>query len=306
VASSSVPRLDRALRDALREALPHANLEAVTVLGEGWNATAWRLPHPGGDWVARVPKLEWAAAETERQSCLYPRLREHGLPFPAETRVLWGPDGSLAAGLHRYAPGAPVDAARNVGARRARLAEDIAAFLTRLHRVPASEALACGAAEFDAWHDHYRRLVARALDSPSPRSRAWLDTVAGRLAKAARPATARVVVHGDLSPFHLLLDDRGRLVTVLDMAGPFITDPAYDFSRLVQHFGVPFAELVLRHYGCEVDGSFRERMVLYDALRPTFLIDVGRERGLPDAVARGHRQIAARAAAATRAGELAP
>jgi aminoglycoside phosphotransferase (APT) family kinase protein len=292
------PPLPPAVADAVRVAVAGADPARATLLGQGWNATAWRLPAAAGDLVLRVPRLDWAAGEIERQACLMPRLRARGFPVVEDARVLRDEAGAVLAGVHRYAAG---EAAHARGrAERIALARQLGAFLSRLHALPVAEYRACGAVEHAPWPGRFGALVARLSSRLPERSRAWVDDTARRLRSAMRTAPLPAPLHDDLQPAHLLLDDTGTLVAVLDWSGPQIGEPAIDFRRLVQFFGAEFAELTLEHYDAAVDPHFRERMRLYAALGPLITIEAGIDRELPHWTVYGRRQIAAHAAAATR------
>jgi aminoglycoside phosphotransferase (APT) family kinase protein len=107
-------------------------------------------------------------------------------------------------------------------------------------------------------------------------------------------------VHGDLSPEHVLCDDAGRAVGVLDFSGPQVSDAALDFGRLVQHWGVRFATTVLERYDRPTDDEFSERMLAYARLEPLRTIEAGVLRELPLWVVWGQRHLAAAAAARSR------
>lgn len=296
-AASTLPaKVGAALRAKHDGAVP----ARAALLGQGWNASAWRVPAEGGDLVVRVPRLAWAAGEIERQSCLMPRLYARGFPVVAGACVLRDADGAVLAGVHEYAEGEPAHP-RGATARDT-LARQVAALLSRLHALPPEHYHACDAVERPPWPGRFGDLVARLRGQLPARSRAWVDGVARRLRDAAATAPPPVPLHDDLQPAHLLLDERGTLVAVLDWSGPQIGDPALDFRRLVQFFGAPFAELTLGYYDGRVDAHFAERMHRYAALGPLMTIEAGTDRGLPYWERYGRRQIAARAAASTRAG----
>jgi aminoglycoside phosphotransferase (APT) family kinase protein len=290
--------LDPALARRLAEALPGAELERAQLLGEGWNATAWRVRAAGGAWVVRVPKLEWAQGEIERQSCLMPGLRALGLPVVDDTRVLRDDSGAVAAGLHRYVEGEP---ARPRGRReRVALARQIGEFLTRLHSTPLEVYQGCGADDATSWWSQVLERAGPYLDLLGPRSRAWVEATIAELEEARCSTPRSVALHDDLQPAHLLLDANGRLTAVLDFSGPRIGDPALDFRRLVQFYDAPFADLAIEHYRGEVDRRFRDRVRLYAALQSLITLHVGVERDEARWVRYARRQIAAQAAAATR------
>ena len=288
------------VRDVLLRELPSLDFTGAECIGEGWNATAWRVRADSTWYVVRVPKLDWAAGEIERQGRLGPLLRELGFPVPSEWRTFRDQDGAVVAGSYLYIPGQP---APTRGKRTlAVLAREIAAFLTRLHGLAPGFALReCDALALDPWPGRYRKLIATYQSMTGPRTRSWLAQVAARLEMASRSAPANVLVHGDLAPEHVLCHDAGHIVGVLDFSGPQVTDPAIDFGRLMQHWGVPFATLVLQSYGRPVDVAFQQRMLIYAMLEPLRTIEAGVLRKLPRWITWGKRRLAMAAAAETRA-----
>ncbi|MPZ98524.1 MAG: phosphotransferase [Dehalococcoidia bacterium] len=295
--------LPSTLLPILRDALPHADIEACTPIGEGWNVTAWRLPDPGGDWAVRLPRNAAAVPEIERQTCWCRALEAEGLAVPRDARNLLGAGGQTVAGLYRYVDGAPAARSRNRGRRRDRLARDTADFVTRLHCVPPGRITACEPHTYSPWADHYGPLVSKYAPALGPAARAWVEAVGARLETASRGAPPAVPVHGDLHPAHLLVDDGGALVAVIDPSGPQVADPALEFGRLVRQYGAPFADQVLRHYGGDVDAHFAERARLYAALEPLRAVWLGMTRGRPEAATYGRRALAASAVAASRAAQ---
>ena len=87
---------------------------------------------------------------------------------------------------------------------------------------------------------------------------------------------------------------------MLDFSGPQVTDPALDFGRLVQWWGIEFADHVLKRYERRVDDDFRDRVVPYARLEPLRTIEAGVLRELPEWIAWGRRRLAAYAAADRR------
>src|SRR5438477_4956292 len=102
---TSGTRFPAPVADVLRRALPDADLETPELLGEGWNATAWLVSDKLHGWVVRVPKLEWAAGEMERQTRLGAHLSALGLPVPHDWRLFRDAQGIIAAGAYSFVPG---------------------------------------------------------------------------------------------------------------------------------------------------------------------------------------------------------
>ena len=67
---SPEPSLPMKVVEALRAALPNAEVTRATVIGYGWDVVAWRLPAAHEDWTLRVPRHAEAIAAIEGQTCL--------------------------------------------------------------------------------------------------------------------------------------------------------------------------------------------------------------------------------------------
>ncbi len=272
------------------------------VIGEGWNATAWRVPADGADWVLRVPRVPEAVPELEGQTCLGPKLADLGFPVPTGWRLLRDATGRILAGLYRYADGAPADA-RGLTERRA-LALQIARFLTDLHAVDPALGLDCGAQEVRPLADHFGPMVERWAPTLRPRSEAWVRGVLEQLEAASAGGHAMRLTHADIQPAHLIVDEQGTIRAVLDFEGPCVTDPAMDFSRLFQFWGAGFARMVLRAYGGAADEHLLTRARCYNDLELVHTLHTALTRESDEWrhwASWARARIARRAAGATRA-----
>ena len=288
------------VRDVVLHELPDVDLARAEVLGEGWNATAWSVFGLSTRWVIRVPKLDWAAGEIERQTHLGRHLSELNMPVPHGWRLFRNPDGAIIAGAYVYVGGEP---APTRGKHQLDiLAGEIAKFLTRLHSLPTGVPLReCEALDLDPWPGRYRDLITKYRAMTGPQTQSWLARSGARLERASHDAPPHVLVHGDLAPEHVLCDAAGKITGVLDFSGPQVTDPALDFGRLIQRWGAPFADSTLRRYARPIDAGFHERMAAYAKLEPLRTIEAGVLRELPEWIRWGQRHLAAAAGAERRA-----
>lgn len=294
-----MPTLPDDVRDVALRELPDLDLASAHVLGEGWNAIAWSVRALSTRWVIRVPKLDWAAGEIERQTHLGRHLSELGMPVPHGWRLFRNSNGAIIAGAYVYVSGelAPTRGKR----QRDILAGEIANFLTRLHNLPTDVPLReCQALDLDPWSGRYRDLIAKYRSMNGPQTQSWLARTGARLERAMRVAPRHVLVHGDLAPEHVLCDAAGNVTGILDFSGPQVTDPALDFGRLIQRWGAPFADSTLRRYERPIDADFHERMDAYAKLEPLRAIEAGVLRELPDWIRWGQRRLAAAAGAERR------
>ena len=302
------PLLERRLRlEAILRAQHGLSLEAAAPLGQGWGSAAYRLPDPqgGGDWVLRVPVNDWAYDDLAREVRLLPALEPLGLPTPRDARALLDDEGRLVAALHRYVSGRPLRRADlRHPRRRDRLARQLGDFFARLHGFPREQALALGLSD-DRPLERYREMAEACMPLLGPRSRGWVRARLDRFeAEGGLAGAPSVLVHGDIAPSNLLLDEDGALRGVIDFGNAMLSDPALDFGGLLFSSSWPFVERVLEEYerarGEAVDAHLRCRAQFYVDVEPLFsvrygeTVNDGRER------ADGLRKIGARAAAEAR------
>ncbi len=191
------------------------------------------------------------------------------------------------------------------GARRAHFANDVGRFLARLHAIEVDAARGAGAPELDLWPDRYRPMIEDCLPLLPLRTRAWLTSTAAAFVAAGGTSTApRRLVHGDISPQHLRVDEDGVLSGVIDFGDAMIADPAIDLAGVLWGYGWPLAEQVLAAYvesGATLDDDARRRMRFYVDTVPLFLVRYGDAvDSTGDTLRAGVRQLAGKAAAATR------
>ncbi len=184
----------------------------------------------GDDLAVRLPRVEWAAGQPEKEhrwlSSLAPWLP---LPVPVPLALGKAAEGypwpwSVCPWLKGEA--VSLDRIDDEG----RLAGDLAGFLAALHRTDAAGGPSPGA------HNFYRGVALARRDS---RTRAAIAAIAGLLdadaltagweaALAAPPWEGPGVwIHGDLQAGNLLCV-QGRLSSVIDFGGLGVGDPACD------------------------------------------------------------------------------
>ncbi len=286
--------------EAMRTALPNADTSRATIVGNGWDVIAWRVPAPDGDWLLRVPRLAEARPTIEAQHRLAVTLDGTGLPMPREPRLLRGADGAVVAGLYRYVDG---EVARVSGrAARQRLATSIADFLSTLHALDPAIGERCGATPSVPWRDTYQPMIERCASMLAPATAAWVRATGSRLEQASRTMVPLTLLHADLKPEHVLVDGEQRILAVLDFEGVQVSDPARDFSRLIQNWDPAFASVVLRGYRGRVDDGFLVRAQCYRDFDGLEALDTAVRREWPEWVGRARHYLGARAGAATRRG----
>jgi GTPase len=116
--------------------------------------------------------------------------------------------------------------------------DSVAQVLAALQRIDAEDARRAGVpvVHRDQALAELARAMARTKAVLEPTERTWNAWQRWLDDRNAWP-TQLAVTHGDLHPGHLLVDETGRLVGVLDWTEAKLTDPTVDFAMMVGCFG---------------------------------------------------------------------
>ncbi|HEX4208263.1 MAG TPA: aminoglycoside phosphotransferase family protein [Ktedonobacteraceae bacterium] len=214
------------VRRLLAEQFPQwADLPLKLVLPSGTDHAIYRL---GDELSIRLPRIEWASGQGEKEWLWLPRIAPH-LPLDIPVPLAQGKPGEgypWSWSIYRWLPGE--------NAMHAHITDDVQAahhlarFITALQRIdpagwPEQEAPRSSRGVPLAKRDKSTREAIAALDG-------MLDTDAVMAVwEAALQVPAwqapPVWIHSDLSPLNLLVQN-GRLSAVIDFGGLGIDDPA--------------------------------------------------------------------------------
>ncbi len=276
-------------------AFPALAIRTFRFLAEGWDSAVWEV---NGELVFRFPKRAEVAAWLRTEVALLPELAP-ALPvlipqfdYIAEASA----DFPYPFVGYRKLPGVPLADAPPGLVDAKRLAAQIGAFLTALHRFPVARAIACGVEVQtpQTWRYRYADFLAemRALYprlTPAERERteslfvAYLDNPAHR-------GFTPVLLHQDLGGEHVLLDpETGDLSGIIDWGDVTIGDPAQDLCG----FPATWLPTLLAHYGGPVDATFAARVAFYRALGPYHTLRFGLRVGGEPFIARGLAELCA-------------
>ena len=227
---------------------------AVAALGEGDFCHAFIVDDA---WVVRVAKHAEAAEALRREACLLPALAAAlPLSIPRPVHTFAGAGGDPAFTVHAMLPGPALTRERweeLAPARRDASARQVGDFLATLHGLAIAPARTCGVPTLDVEHRR-ATLAAEARLTLLPRvdlaARQLVHTVLRadpRTADAPRPAP--VILHGDLSPDHVLCDAATGTVTgIIDFGDLAIGDPAWDLVFVYEDYGLDFLGALLPAY----------------------------------------------------------
>lgn len=216
------------VRELLRSQFPAwSSLDIVPVASGGTDNAIFRL---GSELVVRLPKVDWATGQPERDQRWLPLLAPR-LPIAIPEPLALGKPGSGYPwhwAVHRWIDGEAGTFASL--AASARIAEELGGFVVALGRVDASGGPSSGPA------NHYRGapliqrepVVRAALGKleAEPNIDAAADAWADALQAAPSPGPP-TWLHGDLNLGNLIIAD-GRLAAVIDFGLMGVGDPACD------------------------------------------------------------------------------
>jgi aminoglycoside 2''-phosphotransferase len=233
-------------------------MAAVEQIHGGWGSFTFLVD----DHILRFARTAEVAAAHHREAALLPLLAAR-MPFRVPEPDFFGSWGDASTCL-----GYPAIEGRAITG-----ADDwrgLAAVLRALHAFPvdtARDILGVDGA-VARWRADHQRLWEQVVDQALPVLDADLRT---RLTSAFtaflggdRDFTP-TFVHGDLAPEHVLVDDTGRVVGLIDFEDATVGDPAIDFAGLLTLLGPDRIDELLAAYGAPVH---RERLRCYWWLAP--------------------------------------
>jgi len=203
-----------------------AGLPLTPVPSAGTDNALYRL---GGDMVVRLPRIDWAIGQAEKERRWLPRLAPH-LPLTIPEQLARGEPGEgypWPWSIYRWLPGASATLARLHDP--CQTAVQLARFVTALWQVDATDGPPAA--------EHNLRGAPLALrDEPT---RAAIAALAGVIDTGKATAVWEAALeapnwegepvwfHGDLLSGNVLVE-QGRLSAVIDFGGLAVGDPACD------------------------------------------------------------------------------
>jgi aminoglycoside phosphotransferase (APT) family kinase protein len=204
-----------------------AGLTVEPVPSAGTDNALYRL---GPDMAVRLPRIDWAVEQVEKEHRWLPRLAQH-LPLAIPTPLAMGEPGEGYPwhwSIYRWLEGENAEIGCLADPRRAAL--DLAGFIAALHRIDATNGPRPNAHGLTrgnpvGMRDRFTREAIRALgDAIDANAVTAVWDAALRAPAWDRPP---VWLHGDLQSGNLLAAN-GRLSAVIDFGCLAVGDPAYD------------------------------------------------------------------------------
>jgi aminoglycoside 2''-phosphotransferase len=240
---------------------PDWHVGAIEYLGQGDFCTAYLVDR---QWVCRFARHHDAAASLGREACLLPRIAQR---FDLRVPDLQHIEADPPFTAHPLLPGPALTRDRYGAlpeAARERCAVQLAIFVHQLHDTDINIPRSCGIPEID-----YRRLFG-ALTPRADRQlyhridsagRRYVETTVGAFVDAEPARSAPVLLHGDLSPDHVLFDPQANTLTgIIDFGDASLGDPAWDLVVVYEDYGLDFLGRFMGHYTSSDRAPLLERM----------------------------------------------
>lgn len=136
-----------------------------------------------------------------------------------------------------------------------KLAFGVGEFLRELHNIDVHAQLdtlpkTLAPVTQDRWQALRMRIEKTVYPLLMPHQKLWADKLLNTFIDDPKNfAYAPALIHGDLAPYHLLVNcDKTRLMGVLDFGVAGVGDPAIDIAPLINSYGLPFVEKMAAVY----------------------------------------------------------
>jgi aminoglycoside 2''-phosphotransferase len=241
-------------------------------LGEGDFCRCYLV---NSSYVFRFAKHEAASAAMRVELCLLPILGAH-LPIALPQPLFAGHaiDGSHALLGYRLLPGQTLEPElldHLPAASQSTLIAQIAAFARRLHALPLERIDHCQLRRLNplSYLSQTMRQARPALQPllPDPVLQYYDKLFKEYTHEPALHSYQPALLHGDLSPDHLLADlAQTRLTGVIDFGDACVGDPAWDLIYIYEDYGLPTLQTFLQHYAPERAPAIERKVRLYQQL----------------------------------------
>jgi aminoglycoside 2''-phosphotransferase len=135
------------------------------------------------------------------------------------------------------------------------LAEQLGNFLQELHTISTEDLTwdlphTLAPVSHDTWVDIHERLIERVQPLLLPHQIDWMDALfEGPLSSAGFFDFDPVLIHGELTPYHILYSpEERRLNAVIDFGTAGLGDPAIDLGNLISNYGESLVEKIGNTY----------------------------------------------------------
>jgi aminoglycoside phosphotransferase (APT) family kinase protein len=255
-------------RSTIQSQFPELDPVRIEWLGAGWDNDLYLA---SGEWIFRFPRRREVATSLHREICSMPVVREalsdSTLQIPIFEKL--GRPGEFFPYPfvgYRMLPGVSGDSIPRDRLVLDALARELGFAFSSLHGIADDRVAHLGLPiEDHGPSQRVRRLVEGASQirpvlpgGLADRCEAWL---CGRVDVPGGYSGPPRVIHDDICPDHILVDEETGLPTALiDFGDLSLGDPALDFVGLYCWLGRSFIDTLLAYYPLPLDEGFHERL----------------------------------------------
>lgn len=254
-------RVSKSVAERAIRTVAESDVGPVTAAGTGMSSEVWKGHARGQYWAVRIPIPDSGRRPSYRSEHLIGEVLTNG-GLPVARWTLLEVDG-IVCSVAPWLPGDPIDPDREWADT---FGAAVASVLTALHTIRTDgwgpledtpsrlQGISAGPANgiVDRWfHAPIWPFDRSALaDHPVARLAPQLVTRLNDLTASIKDAALgnRALVHSDLHPQHLLLNQSGELSGVLDFGDAFIGSAAWDFALITHYYGPDNVQRVAAHY----------------------------------------------------------
>ncbi|MFF2083387.1 phosphotransferase [Nocardia sp. NPDC058176] len=241
-------------------------------ISEGWDSVATVVEDR---WIERRPRRPEVADQLLREVRLMPWLAPL---LPLAVPVPWVVSDDPLIVRHTLVPGRAIDAP---GVEHGRV---VGAFLRALHDSPPADAIQRGLPSAEVTRRTRDAEIGRFRTEVIPLLPVAHQDSATAILDAVREFPADTVVHGDLGPEHVLVND-GSVAGVIDFGDMHLGDPANDLAWPLFGTPAPFATAVADAYG--LTDELHRRALVWHRLGPWYEVTYGLDIDDPATVRSG-------------------
>lgn len=252
---------------AIAEAFPQIEIKDIELDCSGWDNVVVVVNR---EIIFRFPRRPEVAPTVEIESRLLPELQKVvSLPIPHFQFV------TPAFVGYRLIPGEPLTKElfqQLCPTEKAHIAQQLADFLTEIHRFPTERAIELGVPHIpdrELWANFYAEIQRYVFPLLAAHECQWAQQLFETFLSDERNFRfTPTLLHGDFSPDHILFDKKAKRITgVIDFGDMRIGDPAYEFQWR-EDYGEAFWHKLLARYRLEIDEGFFRRLEFYERRQP--------------------------------------
>ena len=242
------------IKSAILSCCPEWPINSIRYLGEGDFCVAYLV---NDSWIFRFAKHNKACASLKREFCLLPRIAcQINLQIPSPQIASFVENAKLSFIAYPFLRGEALsqeDYFNLDDVSRTHCAVQAAEFLNQIHSIEIEVAKSCGVIvnEYSIQYSDLLKQAGKTLFGILDKSECrFIERVINDYLESDDFANFRpVLLHGDLSPGHIIFDEKTKQITsVIDFGDVMIGDAAWDFLWIYEDYGVDFFSRVLSAY----------------------------------------------------------